>query len=385
MKTILKHTCLLLITALTFSSPTSVYAKAKNIKRPAFSPEKINLAGETLEELTHRFTLNQNLLIQLSEDRVISAHHLPSPKGQPTFLLLPGVNRSFSMDEPAVQLLGKMGNGVITFDFSTQPLSVVHLSKNVTPHFEKTGVTLESLAKEVESLIATFKLRGVEKIIPVSLSFSGAVTPYLKGLPLIIETTPMTSAAAATPELDNNIQKLKSLELFNPFLGPVINRSLLDSSYRRQWSQQVDNIIKHYNLPEDSRNSMIEGYLSMSRAAEGFDWKNVELPKNTRRAFLVAENESPPLLRNQLETYLRLSKANRNVILFMVRGSGHLLPSDQPLAYGILLSNVLARIQLTDDYGGGFYDPTKKEISSLTRNQMEKSIEQFLKENYKEE
>ena len=379
MKSSLKLAGLSLIAALILF--VSITSKANVQCTDLFEPEKINLAGETLEDLARRFTLTENLVLKLAENRMLSVNYIPAPKGKPTFLLLPGVNRSFSLDEPAVQLLGKLGNGVITFDFSTQPLSVVNLDKNVKPYFEKQKVTLEDLVQEVENLIASFKVRGVENIIPVSLSFSGAVTPYLKGFPLIIETVPMTSNAATNPELATNIQKLRSLEIFNPFLGPVINRNLLDLGYRQQWSQQVDRIVGLYKLPEDKKKSMIEGYLSMSKAAEGFDWKNVDIPKDTRRAFLVAENESPSLLRNQLETFLRLSKSNKNVFLFMVKKSGHILPSDQPLAYGILLSNVLGHIEFTDELGGGFFDPETKQMTFMTRPQLEDVIEQFLKEN----
>lgn len=379
MKTSLRLAGLALIAALILAVSNISHANVQCTD--LFEPEKINRAGETAEELSQRFTLTENLVLKLAEDRMISVNHLPAPKGQPTFLLLPGVNRSFSLDEPAVALLGKLGNGVITFDFSTQPLSVVNLDKKTTPHFEKKKVTLKDLASEVENLVASFKARGVDNIVPVSLSFSGAVTPYLKGFPLIIETVPMTSNAATNPELAGNIQKLKSLEIFNPFFGPVINRNLLDFGYRQQWSKQVDRIIGLYKLPEDKKESMIEGYLSMSKAAEGFDWKNVEVPKDTRRAFLVAEGEAPELLRNQLETFLRLSKSNKNVFLFMVKNSGHILPSDQPLAYAVLLGNILGRGEFTDELGGGFFDPNAKQMTFLTRPEMEVAIEKFLKEN----
>lgn len=379
MKTTLRSAGLSLIAALFLFFSTASYANVQCAD--LFQPEKVNRAGETIEELTHRFTLTENLVLKVAEDRMLSANYLPAAKGQPTFLLLPGVNRSFTLDEPAVALLGKLGNGVITFDFSTQPLSVVNLDKNTKPFFEKQKVTLEDLAQETDQLISSFRKRGVENIVPVSLSFSGAVTPYLKGFPLIIETVPMTSSAATNPELAGNIQKLRSLEIFNPIFGPAINRNLLDFGYRQQWSKQVDRIVDLYKLPEDKKRSMIEGYLSMSKAAEGFDWKNLEVPKETRRAFLVAENESPELLRNQLETFLRLSKSNKNVFLFMVKKSGHILPSDQPLAYAILLGNILGHNEFTDELGGGFFDSEAKQMTFSTRAEMETAVETFLNEN----
>lgn len=376
MKNILKSIRLGLIAVLALSVSVSVRAEVK-FEGP-LATEKMNHDVETLEQLARRFEQKKSFVFSIAEDRVLAVNHLPAAEGRPTFLLLPGVNRSFDITAPALELIGKLGNGIVTFDFSTHPLSVAKLEKNVKPYFLKKTVTLQDLASEVDALVASLKSQGVKNIIPVSLSYSGAVTPYLKEFPLIIETVPMTSAQGANPELDANIKRLKSLEIFNPFFGAAINRNLLDFGYRQQWSKQVEHIIELYKLDKDRSSDMVEGYLSMSRAVEGFDWKNLEIPKETRRAFVVADHEAADLLRDQAETFLRLSKENKNVVMFIVKNSGHVLPSDQPAAYGFLLNNVLGPQDFSDQLGGGIFDTETKTIDFKTREDMEKVIESFL-------
>ena len=73
-----------------------------------------------------------------------------------------------------------------------------------------------------------------------------------------------------------------------------MRKNALDTVYRQKWAEQVDAITKQFStLPQDRKPEMIDGYTSMSRAREGFDWNKVELSTGTRRVFFVAGNESP--------------------------------------------------------------------------------------------
>lgn len=343
-------------------------------------PEKVQLqALETPLELAQKLKDSRSADLNIEKNRVISINYIAARKGKPTYLFLPGVNRSLSLDEAEARLVAEKGNGVISFDFSTQPLSVSKIGTGITPYFRDplTKITLSSLAEEVDLVAEQFKAMGVKQIIPVSLSYSGAVTPYLQNYPLIIETAPMTSANAASPELAKYIKTLRSYEPLNPVLGPIINRGLIDQAYRQNWNVQVTNITAAYNLPKEKREDMIEGYMTLSRAAEDFDWNQVEVAKKTNRAFIVGENEATELFRSQAETFLRLSRANKNVSFFVITNAGHIVPVDQPESYSLILEKIAS--PQGKNLGGGLYDSRTKQLKAMTRAEIEAFIEDVLK------
>lgn len=344
-------------------------------------PEKVQfqIADTTPLELAQKLKESRSADLYIEKNRVISINYIAARKGKPTYLFLPGVNRSLSLDEAEARMVTEKGNGIISFDFSTQPLSVSKLGQNVKPYFRDplVKITLSSLAEEVDLVAQQFQAMGVKQIIPVSLSYSGAVTPYLKNYPLIIETAPMTSANAASPELAKYIQNLRSYEPLNPIFGPIINRGLIDQAYRQSWSVQVKNISEAYNLPKEKNEDMIEGYMTMSRAAEDFDWSQVDVSTKTNRAFIVGENEASELFRSQAQTFLRLSRANKNVSFFVITQAGHIVPVDQPEAYSVILEKI-ANPQ-GKNLGGGIYDSRTKQLKSMTRVEMEAFVEDVLR------
>ncbi|MBI3548394.1 MAG: hypothetical protein HY078_04995 [Elusimicrobia bacterium] len=258
----------------------------------------------------------------------------PSHAGKPTFLMLPGVNRSLLAEEPAAKAIAAKGYGVATFNFSVQPLSIAALEEGERPAFRAKDLSLEDLAEEAESFAAS--LSGT-RLIPVSLSYSGAVSPYLRGFPLIIETAPLTSAAAQNPDLDRYRQTLRAAELWNPVFGPGITRASLDQSYKSVWRGQVDATLRQFDLPASRREDMIEGYTVMSRATEGFAWKGLELPAETRRVFILGGGEARPLRSHQIETFLGLLESRTDALLVLIEGAGHIIPSEQPRAFADVL------------------------------------------------
>lgn len=257
----------------------------------------------------------------------------PKP-GKPTYLLLPGVNRGTMLTDPAVQLLVADGAGIITFNFSVQPLSIAELGPRESADLR--DVSLESLAEETLALAKQFeKEHGilVKDMIPVSLSFTGAVSPFLNAFPQVIDMVPLTSMAAYNPHLEAYYRMLKGAELFNPIFGPGITRASLDSAYRTQWVPQVNSIVEQFQLPSNRRSEMIEGYVALSRAVEGFSWKNSAPSKKVKRVFVIAGNEAESLQRDQVLTILDLQDQGYNVATILVEGSGHVIPSEKPAAY----------------------------------------------------
>jgi len=265
--------------------------------------------------------------VSSTNDRIVPVDFvLPKKKSFPTFLFLPGLHSRLPIDEPALVELAEMGYGVATVSFSTQPHAVFSLEDGVTPYFRTHKMALTDFAFEVEELAESLaSLYKIKHIIPVSLSFSGAVTPYLKKFPLVVETSPLTSSSAANPNGEAYRAMLKGAELFNPFFGERATRQALDATYIGTFSGDVDQIIKVTGLPATRRGDLIEGYSTMSRAVEGFDWKKVDVPIEVQRVFLIAGKESAVLKSDQWATVKRLQERNYKVSAIEIEGANHLI------------------------------------------------------------
>lgn len=280
--------------------------------------------------VVHKIAPGRQLYVEIAK---------PAP-GKPTFLFLPGVNRGVLMKEPALQELLRSGNGVVTFHFSVQPFSLATLKAGEKPAFYAADPSLADLAAETASLAAGVRREfGVGEVIPVTLSYSGAVSPSLRGFPRVVDAVPLTSMAAFNPELNAYRNWLKSGELFNPIFGPGITRASLDQAYRYQWVKQVDGIVEQFSLPKDRKNEMVDGYVRLSRATEGFEW-SFDRADKTARTFVLAADEKGALLRSQLSLARDRLAAGAEDSVFIVQESGHIVPSDQPAAYARILEAV---------------------------------------------
>ncbi|MBX2994572.1 MAG: hypothetical protein KF681_07115 [Bdellovibrionaceae bacterium] len=336
----------LLITAFVFMS-LAAPAWADAVVAPKCAQILIqNPAAEALLKqvaaLKSRLDAVKNEVVRLGTGRQLTVQSIkPATASDPVLLLMPGVNRALLASDPTVTMLAAQGYGVMIFNLSPQPLSVATLAKNERPAFRDHKFELQDLANEVQALAERAKKdMGTDNVIPVSLSYTGAVSAHLKGFPLIFETVPMTSSAATNPKLEEYRQLLKSGEFFNPIFGPGITRNMLDTAYRQQWSQQVETMTKQFNLPKERRDDMIEGYTVLSRATEGFAWNLKDLSPGTRRVFLLAGNEAPPLLRHQIDTFEALLKTREDALAFLVLETGHVIPSERPEIYSAALKMV---------------------------------------------
>jgi hypothetical protein len=281
--------------------------------------------------------------LTISQNRLVSFELVRAKNPLlPTFLFLPGVNRGLLANDEALELLASRGFGIATMNFGTQPISISELENGAKPHFRNSPYKLDDLNTEVTALSNELKKNfNVKTIVPVSISFSSAVSSSLQNFPFIIDAVPMTSSAAVNPDLEAYITYLRSGEIFNPIFGPSITRSLLDQAYAKKWSEQVDAIVDQFNLNPDRKADMIEGYSVFSRASERFVWDLSKTPASTRRVFIFAKDDSPVLLKNQLELFLKNLEKNPDALAFLVKDSGHVVSSDQPVAYANILTFLL--------------------------------------------
>lgn len=301
----------------------------------------VNRLQDRFAEVKARIKDSKPQRLDLGEGRIIQYQIVkPENPDLPTYLLLPGVNRSLFLDDKAPTMIAFNGFGLATFNFSVQPLSVGMLKKAERPHFLDSEVGFAELAREAEAFSQYLAEQGIKNVIPVTLSYTGAISPLLKKSSLVVDVVPMTSWEATNPELAQYYNTLKAGEFWNPIFGPGITRAALDSAYRSQWVKKVDSFIEEYKLPAYRREEMVQGYIQMSRASETKDWDIKTVAKGPRRIMVLAGQETPSLLKHQLTTFQKMISERSESLLVMVLESGHIIPNDQPEAFAVLLQAI---------------------------------------------
>lgn len=329
--------------------------------------------------LQNAFAEIEKLTMKLSNDRVVAVEFVkPKSPKMPTFLFLPGVNRGLIANDDALERLTQQGFGVVAMNFSVQPFSVNALEKNVRPAFRSKSFSLDELGQEADILAAQVKKTyQISNIIPVSISYSSAVSSTLQNYPLIIDVVPMTSSAAVNPQLEAYRATLKAGEIWNPIFGPSITRSMLDQAYYSQWKDQVEAMIQTFDLNPARRSDMVEGYTVLSRAAEGFVWDTAKTPKTTRRVFMLAHEDDATLLKDQLQLVQRQLNAGANILAFVVKNSGHVLPADQPEAYASIIASV-TNGTMKDATGIVEFDPSTSKAKIYKAAEAQKYISSLI-------
>jgi hypothetical protein len=335
--------------------------------------------ANTSNDLASTTSNLEKLNFNISSNRLISFEMIKAKdESRPTFLFLPGVNRGLMSDEVALQSLSELGFGIVTMNFSTQPFSVSQLPSDVSPEFLSKSYSLVELGTEVTALTNELKDKyGIKNIIPVSISFSSAVSSTISSFPLMIDAAPMSSAAAVNPQLENYRMSLKAAEFFNPIYGPGITRSLLDQTYYKTWMLQVDTIVEKFDLNADRKPDMIKGYTVLSRAAEGFIWDIKKTQPTTKRIFILGKKDSSVLLKNQLELVSSALDAGADVLAFVVVDAGHVILSDQPEVYANILNYVAT--QDTKKVTGIFEITSGEDPKFFTGTEAKKYIQTLIK------
>ncbi len=204
----------------------------------------------------------------------------------------------------------------------------------------------------------------MKKILPVSLSFSGAVSAHLKRFALVVDSVPMTSSQAANPQGEAYRKLLISTQLFNPFFGQAVTRNSLDLSYREFWRPVVAEQLKEHSIDPSRATNVLEGYLALSRSVEGYEWSTVANSSELRRHFLVGMDESKPLLRSQLEAFLQILNERDDVILFVIESAGHHMHIEQPATTARVLQ-MIAEDEIPVKAGVLLLDPSSGKIETF--------------------
>ncbi len=348
----------LLIVIVTTALETSVFAR--NTCQDLFvSARSETTSARRLESLRLSVGTGNSL-------RSLALEHLPAQPGQPTLLMMPGAISPVSAGHPAFKKLAQSGVGLVSFAYSHQPGSLKAATREAVQALEQGEVSISGWVAETLTVRDHFARQGVE-LIPVSLSFTGAVTPSLQGFNRIIEMVPMTSTDATSATGAAVRDQLKAAAMWNPFFGQQLVRQQIDFSYRAYWQSVVDSLARDPQFPGELRGTLLDQYVRQSQAIEGFKWDVASLPRSIQRTFVLAGQESQSLLKHQLQTVVAMIEAGHQPNVVLVKGVGHNIPSSQPDTYAQLLAWAARDSRLDGLY---IFDSATARVESIPRAAM---------------
>lgn len=265
-----------------------------------------------------------------------------------TLILLPGVFRGLQKEDSIIKLLEDKKINFVAIHFSGHPKSIIQYKP-----IEKTifaggkGLTSEMLAHEVDAVVDQLK---IEKPIPVSLSYSSTVVPFLssKKYSLVIETSPLGMFGEEDPE-SLQLQKTWAqwLQMW-PYWGPIWVESAKNTAYRNHWAPIATQRIaadSEMNAA-DHTNNLTDGYMALARATEDFDLRKENFKTTAPRIWVLAANENSNRFQIQQEAITLSNKTKKqNVVPIIVPDAGHTIPIDQPDAYAQVLETILQQIE----------------------------------------
>ena len=283
--------------------------------------------------------------LKIDNGRYVAVENNIVDTKSPTFIFLPGINRGLDARDKFMQLAKKSNLNFVSMHFSLHPESVMLIPKKEIAYSKYHKMSAQDLADEVLAVIATYKIK---KPIVVGLSYSSVVTSELAAsgkLPLIIETAPMMRSDESDPAGGQVTSFWKNYLSAIPFTGGFWKDTFLQNIYTTYWSQQVDGILSAYpaEKQKDSslRSNVVNGYASLSIAADGFDFSKQEFNTNTKRLFILGENELPAraeLQQKAIAMYEEQTGLKQTSIV--LNGAGHIVPSDAPEAYLALMKQI---------------------------------------------
>ena len=287
-------------------------------------------------------------VIEVQKNEKVYVQYQISKPTATTLVLLPGVFRGIEQTDKIISLLTKAEINFVAIHFSGHPRSVLQYKASETAIYKDgKGLTSELLAKEVEAVVAVLKIK---KPLPVSLSYSTTVVPYLdaKKFPIVIETAPIGAFGDNDPE-GTALRKQWAdwMKLWPP--NSLWINAAKDKAYRDHWTKIANERTEpgtEMAKPENL-NRLIEGYMAMARATEDFDVTEQDFKATARRIWILAENEEPYRLKLQLQAVALYNKAlNISAVPVVISNSGHTIPMEQPEAYAEVLKTIIKTANL---------------------------------------
>lgn len=269
--------------------------------------------------------------LKVQSGRYVFYKYIKGNADKPTLVLLPGINRGFPEEYEAVQILIKKGYSILITATSSHWQSLQYLKSNESPFYKsKSDLTSADFYAEVESLLKGLKISNA---VMVSLSYSSALA--YESDRVRVFTAPLVKSSDSNPAAARQAALWEANLSLNVFLGPSLIRQFRDYGYRTHWSQVVSTNLsadKSAYGANQSKDTVIEGYMSLSRSLEDFDLAKKTFKSGSKNNFILGELESQVRMRGQLEAILNASKKGLTEVI-IIRGAEHNVPSSQPVAF----------------------------------------------------
>ncbi len=282
--------------------------------------------------------------------KVASGHYIAFEKHEvsnleaPTLILLPGINRALDSRDEFIQILKRQRTfNFVTLHSSLHPESVQLIPASETPYFQLGDVSAVDLANEVLVLVKKLKIKNP---VFVSLSYSSLISSELAKLTksgFIIEAAPMIRYDESDLSGSQTVTFWKNWFNAFPVVGGAWSNAFLKQTYGRYWAAKVDQQLEEMDPALSARRShFIQGYTQLSLAADGFDYREQNLKVGLKRYFILAEMEEPTRAEFQSDAILQYQNERQvSDNVFVIKDSGHIIPSDEPKQYIETLRKIL--------------------------------------------
>ncbi len=258
-----------------------------------------------------------------------------------TVVLLNGLIYDINRWNPTADALVENGAHVIRMSFTAQPESLRLLEKDVNPSFLKDGLSLETMADDVERVLKHHRVQGAVTV--VGLSYGGTVaTTFAKLYPKRVKdlvllsplVIPLDNYEPSGKMLRNYLDTVRFWEnapclaygWFNPWLCTSTDY-WYDTFYNYFYESYLNTRVA--STPQDLDASLFKkSVFHLVRATRDYDLrKEVANLKNVH--LVVSEKEEANLKRDQLKAWSMIPKAQRRS-LAEFKGVVHALPDEAP-------------------------------------------------------
>ncbi len=302
-------------------------------------PVFCNAAGCDDNLSTTQAQFNESQYLRISSGRNVFYRELKAKKNKPTLIFLPGINRAVPECYSMLKILEEQGYGLVLMATSShwQSLSGRQLDSEKAYFDQNNSVSTLDFTNEIDALVSFLNIKNP---ILVSLSYISGMADSSQFAK--IHTAPLVTASESNPEAAASAAQWEAGLGLNPFFGKIWIRQFRDSNYSSYWSNIVNQtlLIDPNAFGTSTKDEVIRGYMSLSRAIEDFDLRKSQFQNIGGNKFILGEFESQVRLKGQFEAILNSATVAPTQVL-IVRNALHNVQDSQPQGFTTALIHLL--------------------------------------------